>query len=75
LLTQILDTLGVLISIEASHPLPKGSKPKKPPAPMPRPRRGADIARQRRRDRYLAELDAEVEAAQARWLAEQDGAS
>jgi hypothetical protein len=73
LLTQILDTLGVLIAVEASHPLPKGAKPKKPGPPMPRPQRGADIARARRRNRYLAELDAEVEAAQARWVAENNG--
>jgi hypothetical protein len=71
LLTQVLDSLGVLIAVEASHPLPKGAKPKKPPAPRPRPRRGVDIARQRRRARYLAELDDDVAQAQARWLAQQ----
>lgn len=71
LLTQILDSLGVLIAIEASHPLPKGAKPKKAPPPRPRPRRGVDVARQRLRARYLAELDDDVAQAQARWTAQQ----
>lgn len=71
LLSQILDALGTLIAVEASHPLPKGTKPKKPPPPRPRPQRGVDVARVRRRNRYLAELDAEVVAAQQRWTAQQ----
>jgi hypothetical protein len=75
LLTQIIDALSAISAMITSHPLPKGAKPKKPPPPRPRPIRGIDIARQKRRERYLEELDAEVEEAQARWQAEQDAAA
>jgi hypothetical protein len=75
LLTQVIDLLGTLIAVEASHPLPKGAKPKKSPPPRPRPMRGVDIARARRRNRYLAELETDVEAAQQRWLAKQQAKS
>ena len=72
LLTQLIDMVGALIAVEASHPLPKGTKPKKPPPPRPRPQRGVDIARMRRRTRYLNDLEADVVAAQARWEAQQN---
>lgn len=65
--SKILDRLGEILAVLASQPLPRKAKPKKPPPAHPRPTRGVDVARARRRVRYLAELDQEVEEAQARW--------
>lgn len=61
------DRLGEILSVLASQPLPQKVKPKKPPPHHPRPVRALDLARARRRNRYLEELDDEVEAAKARW--------
>lgn len=71
LLTKVFDRLGDVVALLADQPLPKGTKRHKPPAHHARPLRAVDVARARRRNRYLAELDDEVEAAKARWRAQQ----
>lgn len=65
----LIDRLGQLLAVEAA----RGSgKKAKSPAPYPRPLRAVDLARAEAESRYLAELDDDVEAAQARWLKQQE---
>lgn len=70
LLADLRDVADALLSVAASHPLPQGATPRKPGPRYPRPTRGIDVARARRRDRNIAELEDEVLQAQARWAAE-----
>lgn len=72
LLMRLLDRLGDLTSIEASHPLPRGAKVRKAPEPFPRPLRLIDRRRAEADVAYFNELDDEVQAAQERWAARQE---
>jgi hypothetical protein len=72
LLMRILDRLGDVAAIEASHPIPKGAKRARPPEPFARPLRLIDKRRAELDAEYLSELDDEVRAAQDRWAAQQE---
>lgn len=67
LLARVLDRLGELVAVEASRPLPKGTKPKRPPKPFPRPYTVQERIELEVRAEYLASIEADVAEAQERY--------
>lgn len=67
LLSSILDRVGELLSVEASHPLPKGTKAHKPPKRFPRPVSAYERVKLEARLEYMESIVSDVEEAQARY--------
>ena len=70
LLKAILDRLGELEAIEASHPLPPKVKRLKPPKGYPLPETAMERVELAARIAYFESLDAEVQEAQERYRQE-----
>ncbi len=64
---RILDRLGELLAVQASHPLPKGTRAKKPPRPFPRPATVQERVELEFRAVNLASIEADVAQAQERY--------